>query len=90
MNLQPILDCANGKKGLLVLPGFHNMDPSDVRRWKGSYGEALAKHEERFKFNHNMEKLQQWKMGLYQVANLSGYHFKDGYLTLPIFFTLLF
>ncbi|KAG4906350.1 hypothetical protein JHK82_054988 [Glycine max] len=47
MNLQPILDCANGKKGLLVLPGFHNMDPSDVRRWKGSYGEALAKHEER-------------------------------------------
>ena len=59
MNLQPILDSVNGKKGLLVLPGFHNMDPSDVRRWKGSYGEALAKHKERFKFNHNMEKLQQ-------------------------------
>ncbi|XP_020222472.1 disease resistance protein RPP5 isoform X3 [Cajanus cajan] len=73
-----IVECLN-RKDLLVLPVFYNVDPSDVRYQKSSYGEALAKHEERFE--HNMEKLQKWKMALHQVANLSGFHFKygDGY-----------
>ncbi|KAH1206311.1 TMV resistance protein N [Glycine max] len=39
-----------------------------------SYGEALAKHEERF--NHNMEKLEYWKKALHQVANLEGYEYE--------------
>ncbi|KAH1192644.1 TMV resistance protein N [Glycine max] len=76
-----IIDCK--RKGLLVLPVFYNLDPSDVRHQKGSYGEALARHEERFKakkerLNQNMERLEKWKMALHQVANLSGYHFKQG------------
>ncbi|KAL2337106.1 hypothetical protein Fmac_011552 [Flemingia macrophylla] len=70
--LATILDCAQ-TKGMLVLPVFYNIDPSDVRHQKGSYEEALAKHEKRFK-----HMLQKWKMALHQVANLSGYHFKDG------------
>ncbi|TKY46299.1 TMV resistance protein N [Spatholobus suberectus] len=62
---------------------FIIMDPSDVRHQKGSYGEALARHEERFnankeRFNHHMEKLEKWKMALHQVTNLSDYHFKRG------------
>ncbi|CAJ1946986.1 unnamed protein product [Sphenostylis stenocarpa] len=83
-----IVDCVK-KKGLLVLPVFYDLDPSDVRHHKGSYGEALTRHEERFKakkenFNPNMERLEKWKMALHQVANLSGYHFKHGYPILPI------
>nr|KYP42913.1 TMV resistance protein N [Cajanus cajan] len=72
--LASIIDCVE-RKGLLVLPVFYNLDPSDVRHQKGSYGEALAKHEERFKAK---ERLEKWKMALHQVANLSGYHFKQG------------
>ncbi|KAK7270701.1 hypothetical protein RJT34_26050 [Clitoria ternatea] len=70
--LAHILDCVK-RKGMVVLPVFYKVDPSDVRHHKGSYGEALAKHEGRFK-----RKIEKWKMGLHQVANLSGYHFKHG------------
>ncbi|KAL5173147.1 Alcohol dehydrogenase-like 6 [Glycine soja] len=73
--LAHILECFKSKN-LLVVPVFYKVDPSDVRQQKGSYGEALAKHEERF--NHNMEKLEYWKKALHQVANLSGFHFKHG------------
>ncbi|XP_017440289.2 disease resistance protein TAO1 isoform X2 [Vigna angularis] len=78
-----ILDRADEKK-LLVLPVFYNVDPSFVRHQKGSFGEALAWHEERLKadnkerLNHHMEKLEKWKMALHQVANLSGFHYKYG------------
>ncbi|KAH1255468.1 TMV resistance protein N [Glycine max] len=71
--LATIFDCAE-RKALLV---FYKVEPSHVRHRKVSYGEALAKKEERFK--HNMDKLPKWKMPFYQAANLSGYHFKDGY-----------
>ncbi|XP_028205678.1 TMV resistance protein N-like isoform X1 [Glycine soja] len=73
--LAHILECFKSKN-LLVVPVFYKVDPSDVRHQKGSYGEALAKHQERF--NHNMEKLEYWKKALHQVANLSGFHFKHG------------
>ncbi|RZB61997.1 TMV resistance protein N isoform B [Glycine soja] len=64
------------RKRLLVIPVFYKVDPSDVRYQKGSYGEALAKLETRYQ--HDPEKLQKWKMALKQVADLSGYHFKEG------------
>ncbi|KAL5173154.1 TMV resistance protein N [Glycine soja] len=64
------------RKRLLVIPVFYKVDPSDVRNQRGSYGEALAELERRFQ--HDPEKLQKWKMALKQVADLSGYHFKEG------------
>ncbi|TKY56916.1 TMV resistance protein N [Spatholobus suberectus] len=72
--LATILDYKS--KGLLVIPVFYKVNPSDVRHQKGSYEKALAKHQERLK--HNMDKLQKWKMALRQVADLSGYHLQDG------------
>ena len=71
--LVTILHCKS--EGLLVIPVFYKVDPSDVRHQKGSYGEAMAKHQKRFK----AKKLQKWRMALQQVADLSGYHFNDGY-----------
>ncbi|MED6207260.1 hypothetical protein PIB30_034164 [Stylosanthes scabra] len=70
-----ILHCIKGNNRL-VLPVFYNVDPSDVRHLKKSFGEAMAKHEERFK--NDMNKVLKWKKALHQVANLSGYHFNDG------------
>jgi hypothetical protein len=70
-------------KGRLVLPVFYDVDPSHVRHHRGSYGEALAKHEERFQNNmKNMERLHTWKLALTQAANLSGYHSSLGYSSL--------
>ncbi|KAL6315917.1 hypothetical protein AAG906_013751 [Vitis piasezkii] len=50
-------------------PIFYDVDPSDVRRHRGTFGEALAKHEEN---SENMERVESWKDALTQVANLSG------------------
>ncbi|KAL4317344.1 hypothetical protein AHAS_Ahas15G0375700 [Arachis hypogaea] len=66
-----IMNCSK-KKGHKVLPVFYEVDPFHVRRQRGTFGEALAKHEERFK---NMERLETWKCALEQAANLSGEHF---------------
>ncbi|XP_059454759.1 TMV resistance protein N-like [Corylus avellana] len=60
--------------GQTVLPVFYKVDPSDVRHQKNSYGEALAKHKERF---NDDEKVEKWKSTLTQVANLSGWHSKN-------------
>lgn len=55
--------------GQLVLPIFYNVDPSDVRRQRGSSGKSFHRHERR----HPESKLNKWKEALTQVANLSGF-----------------
>lgn len=90
-----ILDRRLEAKGRLVLPVFYNVDPSHVRHQTGSYGEALAKHEERFtnnmeNFTGNMERLQKWKVALHQVASLSGHHFKPRYPTSLVSYIYIF
>ncbi|BAU02589.1 hypothetical protein VIGAN_11214200 [Vigna angularis var. angularis] len=72
--LATILHCKS--KGLLVIPVFYNVYPSYVRRQKGSYEKGLAELPKRFKAQK--EKLHKWKMALRQVADLSGYYFRDG------------
>ncbi|XP_045817185.1 disease resistance protein Roq1-like [Trifolium pratense] len=78
-----IIHCFKEKKGRKILPVFYNVDPSHVRHQNGSYGEALAKHEELIKNNKETsicytERLKNWKMALYQTANLAGHHFSHG------------
>ncbi|RDX74965.1 TMV resistance protein N, partial [Mucuna pruriens] len=68
-----ILECIM-RKGRLVWPIFYGVSPYYVRFQKGSYGKALAKHEERF--TNDRDKLQKWKVALQEAANLSGSHFK--------------
>ncbi|XP_024641828.1 disease resistance protein RPV1 isoform X2 [Medicago truncatula] len=63
-------------KGRCVWPVFYDVEPSDVRKLKRSYGEAMVEHEARD--HSNMDLLQKWKNALNQVANLSGFHFKNG------------
>nr|WIL60024.1 nodulation protein [Melilotus officinalis] len=66
-------------KGRVVLPVFYDVDPSQVRHQNDGYGEALAKHEDRFQNNKkNMERLLKWRKALKQAADLSGYHFNLG------------
>ena len=61
--------------GLTVLPIFYDVDPCDVRKQMGTFGEAFNEHAERFK--ENMEKIETWRSALREVANLSGWHLQD-------------
>lgn len=82
--LSHILHCIRGN-GQFVWPIFYEVDPSDVRKLKGTYGEAMTTHEANPKCS--MDRLEKWKKALNQVANLSGTHVKKGYiLIIPLSF----
>ena len=67
--LVKILECKR-TRGQRVLPIFYNVDPSDVRKHRGKFGQALAKHEENLE---NMEWMPIWRDALTGVANLKGW-----------------
>ncbi|XP_031280670.1 TMV resistance protein N-like [Pistacia vera] len=68
--LEKILECKNNN-GQIVMPVFHNIDPSDVRSQNGTFGDAFAEHEEQFKGRQDM--VQRWRIVLRDAANLSGF-----------------
>ncbi|XAR56012.1 hypothetical protein NMG60_11036284 [Bertholletia excelsa] len=61
-----------------VLPVFYDVDPSDVRKQKGSFEEAFRKHEERLEIEEGERKrewkakVERWRSALTEVANLAG------------------
>ena len=55
--------------GHTLLPIFYHVDPSDVRKQKGTFAEAFARHEEQL----NMERVQKWREALTKAANCSGW-----------------
>ncbi|CAI0396229.1 unnamed protein product [Linum tenue] len=65
-----ILECRH-RKGQRVLPIFYDVDPSDVRKQRGSFGVGLEKHQRDF------EQLERWRNALTEVANLSGFTSAD-------------
>ena len=75
--LVKILQCRK-TKGQVVIPVFHEVDPSDVRKQTGTYGEAFGKHERELSADNDegyvLKKLSQWKAALTEAANISGRH----------------
>ena len=59
--------------GMRVLPIFHHVEPSDVRKQMGTFEQVFVKHEEK----ENKERVEKWKDALTQVGNLAGWHLKD-------------
>ena len=72
--LVEIVECMEMKK-LTVLPVFHYVDPSDVRNQRGTFAEAFAKHEERFK--ETIADVGEWRVALTKVANIAGWDLRD-------------
>ena len=72
--LAKIIECMKNK---LVLPIFYKVDPSEVRNQQGKFGEALTRHEERFK---DKEKVKRWRDALCKAGNISGLDYKNKYL----------
>ncbi|XP_040365573.1 TMV resistance protein N isoform X2 [Rosa chinensis] len=70
-----IIECMKVRE--TVLPIFYYVDPSDVRKQTGSFGEAFANHEERFR--DDKEKVRRWRYALTEVASFSGWNSKEWY-----------
>ena len=66
--LKKIVECKNTKNHI-IKPIFFEVTPSEVRDQKAMIGKALAKHKQNF----SMEKVQEWRKALHQVANLAGW-----------------
>ncbi|KAJ9554648.1 hypothetical protein OSB04_018693 [Centaurea solstitialis] len=63
--LAHIMKCKD-ERGLIVMPIFYNIDPSELRKQKGKYGKALAKHES------DKKNVESWRKALADAGNLSG------------------
>ena len=70
--LAKIVRCKKDK-GLTILPIFYDVDPSDVRKQTGTFGQAFNKHEDK----ENKKKIETWRDALKEVANLSGWHLQN-------------
>ncbi|KAJ7962621.1 Disease resistance protein (TIR-NBS-LRR class) [Quillaja saponaria] len=68
--LVKIIECKE-KYGEIVIPVFYQVDPSNIRKQRGSY--ALFPKHWRLIFQGNMDKLSKWKVALTEAANLSGW-----------------
>ncbi|KAM7481927.1 hypothetical protein LguiB_006510 [Lonicera macranthoides] len=62
-----------------VLPVFYHVDPSDVKKQRGSFAAAFAVHEDRRKLEIEddkrkelMEKVEGWRKALEEAAGLGG------------------
>lgn len=74
--LVKILECRK-TRNQKVVPIFYDVEPSVVRHQKDSYGDAMARLEDRY--GRDLERLQKWKSALVEVACLSGWVFQRGY-----------
>jgi len=74
--LVKIMECKE-KRGKVAIPVFYNVDPSDIRKQRGSYGASFAKLEQRFKGTKDKGKLQVWRDALARAAGLSGWDSKN-------------
>ena len=80
--LAKVIQCMK-EMGMIVLPVFYNVEPSDVRKQSGPFAQAFDEHEKHFK-----EKVQTWRDALREVGHLSGWHVQNRYLNLSYLFLL--
>ncbi|KAK7294377.1 hypothetical protein RJT34_17266 [Clitoria ternatea] len=75
--LVKIMECRR-EHGQVVLPLFYEIDPSDVRKQRGSFEGAFAKHVRAVYNNEsNEETLRKWRNALREAANISGWDFQS-------------
>ncbi|XP_023918694.2 disease resistance protein RPV1-like, partial [Quercus suber] len=70
--LAHIIHCKK-EMGMTILPVFHYVDPSDIRKQMRTFEQAFIKHEE----NENKERVEKWRDALREVGNLAGCHLKN-------------
>ena len=71
--ISKIVECK--KNSQLMIPVFYKVNPSEIRKQNGKFGDALAKHEK----NMDNKKVQRWRNALQEAANISGRHYNNRY-----------
>ncbi|XP_028765381.1 TMV resistance protein N-like [Neltuma alba] len=69
--LVKIMECQR-TQAQVVIPVFHDVEPSDVRNQRGRYGEAMERREQRL--GRGSDRVMQWSQALTQAANISGFN----------------
>ena len=59
--------------GLIVLPIFYDVDPSNVREQTGTFKQTFIDYQ---KCGDNI-KVETWRIALKEVANIAGYHLQN-------------
>ncbi|KAL5575993.1 hypothetical protein UlMin_017692 [Ulmus minor] len=59
----------------IVVPIFYDVNPSDVRKQSGSFGEAFGKHEK--SFASDLEWVSRWREALTEAVDLSGWDLRN-------------
>ena len=67
--LEKIIMCNELRSGQLVLPIFYRVDPSEVRKQSGRFGEEFGRLEVRF----SSDKMQAWREAMIYVSQMSGW-----------------
>ena len=70
--LAHIIHCKK-EMGMTILPVFHHVDPSDIRKQLGTFEQAFIEHEKK----ENKERVEKWRDTLREVGSLSGWHLKE-------------
>ncbi|RXH94836.1 hypothetical protein DVH24_024520 [Malus domestica] len=68
--LVQILECEDTNKQI-VLPIFYEVDPSDVRKLKGSFAKAFDQHDH--DSNAEIEEVRSWRSALTTATSSSGW-----------------
>ena len=61
--------------GLIVLPIFYDVEPSDVKKQTGTFEQAFIDHQKCFEVN--IKEVETWRTALKEVANISGWHLQN-------------
>ena len=70
--LAKIMECRREYRQI-VLPIFYHVDPADVRKQTGSFGEAFTSYEENWK-----NKAQRWREALTEAGYIAGWPINKG------------
>ncbi|MFS7950272.1 putative TIR domain, P-loop containing nucleoside triphosphate hydrolase [Helianthus anomalus] len=66
-----IMECKD-KRGLIVMPIFYDVDPSEVRKQKGDFGKAFAKQEV-----EHTTMADSWRKALASASDIAGWEPKN-------------
>ncbi|XP_059428988.1 disease resistance protein RPV1-like [Corylus avellana] len=78
IELTKIVECMK-YSGLNVLPIFYHVDPSHVRKQKGTFAKAFGRHKKEKDPKIDINKMQMWRAALKEVSNISGWHVHDSH-----------
>ena len=70
LELEKIMEIGR-TKGLVVVPVFYEVDPSEVRRQKGPFGKAFEKLISKISVNESTKS--NWKRDLFDIGGIAGF-----------------